>query len=468
MAAVVLIAAWYLLTSDGIPAGNGMGWDGVIYGGLAQDFPGRYHAGVTSYYVSRLFPSFLIYWALRLFGVARTAPHVVTAFRVMNGLLVIAGGGLWIRIARDLRLGVSGRILGFTGLFLNLAIAKMPAFYPVLTDVPAFFLGLCMLLAALERRFVLLLVVTAIGRFVWPTAVFVGALLLLAPRDVVAAVDRRARAFGVAGTLALVIVFVAFTAQLVSGNLRIWGSITDLVRPVWPLSLALAACYLALTLMYPASWAFAYMRKVRIRHVANVRTPVTLAVLAGVSFLAARLTNASGSEMPMDMIIKLTCWTSVTMPLQFLVAHVLYFGPIVLLLVASWPNVQARVAKAGFGLVLTLGLTLALSLNSESRYLSNLWPMLVPFLAQDWDGRLSPGQLGLFVSASLLFSKVWLLIGAPADPLGEYPAQLYFMNQGPWMSGFSYAVQGGALLALASLFHAAGLFAARTKPAENW
>jgi len=63
---------------------------------------------------------------------------------------------------------------------------------------------------------------------------------------------------------------------------------------------------------------------------------------------------------------------------------------------------------------------------------------------------------------------VWLLIGAPADPLGEYPAQLYFMNQGPWMSGFSYAVQGGALLALASLFHAAGLFAARTKPAENW
>lgn len=443
-----------------------MGWRYLRW--VAQDFPGRYHAGVTSYYISRLLPSLLIYGSLRLCHIALSAANVVLAFRVMNALLIIAVAGMWLRIARTLRLGVSGRVVGFTGLFLNFAIAKMSAYYPVLTDVPAFFLGMCMVWCVLERRFVVLLVATAVGRFIWPTALAVGALLLLAPRDVTATMDRRVRAIAVAAVMIVVVPYAVFTAQLVSGNARIWASIADLIRPVWPLSLALGVCYLALSLLPTAAWGLAHARNVRLRHVVNVRTPVVLVVLGAVSILAGRLANVPGSEMSLPMILKLTCWTSVMMLLQFLVAHVIYFGPVVLLSPASWSGVQARIAKASFGLVLSLGLTLVLSLHSESRYLSNLWPMLVPFVAQEWDGRLSARQLGVFVGASLLFSKVWLVVGSLAGTIPEYPAQLYFMNQGPWMSSLSYAVQGAALLVLAAVFHTAGIFAARPKPQKSW
>ena len=470
MVAALLIGAWCVLTPDAIPASDGMGWDGAIYGGFAQDFPGRYHAGVTSYYVSRLLPSLLVYGTFRLLGIARTAAHVVLGFRFMNAVLIVAGAALWVRIARLLRLGVGGRVVGFVGLFVNFFISKMPAYYPVLTDVPAFFLGLCMVWAALARRFVPLLVATALGRFVWPTASVVGAALLLAPPDLEEALDRRNRAVAAVATSIVVLVYAIFTARLVYDNVRIWPTISDLIRPAWPLSLALASCYLWLALVPAGSYALAQLRGIRFRSVANARTPVSLAVVVGVSLLASRLASVPGTEMPAETALRLSCWMSVMAPLQFLVAHTIYFGPVMLLLLASWPAVQVRIARAGLGLIATLGLAILLSIDSESRHLSNLWPMLVPFIAQEWDRRLAPRQLAILVISALLFSKAWLIIGAPGAPITEYPAQLYFMNQGPWMNAQWYVVQGLAVVALAFVFHAAGFFAPgpiAEKPLEN-
>jgi len=462
--AALLIGCWYLLTPDGIPVADGMGWDGAIYGGFAQDFPGRYHAGVTSYYVSRLLPSLLIYEILRLLGSARSAAHVVLGFRLMNAVLVVAAAGIWVRLARTLRLGISGRVVGFVGLFLNFFMSKMPAYYPVLTDVPGFFIGLCMVWAALERRFLALLVATVLGRFIWPTAVAVGAALLLAPLGGPPRLGRRNRMAAILATAALLLVYVPFTGRMVSENVRIWASISDLVRPVWPLSLALAAVYLAVGLATMGASALAHLRAIRPRDIPWVRTAVTVIVLAGVSLLAARLSTAPGNEMPAETAVRLTCWMSVMAPAQFLVAHAIYFGPVFLLLLGSWRQVQARVAEAGLGMVLALGLAVMLSINSESRYLSNLWPMMVPFVAKEWDGRLTSRQLTGLVMAALLFSKVWLIIGAPSSPIPEYPSQLYFMNQGPWMSAQSYVVQGVAVLALALLLHMAGYFRSRPRP----
>jgi len=251
---------------------------------------------------------------------------------------------------------------------------------------------------------------------------------------------------------------------MVSENVRIWASISDLIRPVWPLSLALAAAYLALTLAPAGASGLAHLRAARPRDLLRARTAVAVLVLAAVSLVTARLPTAPGTEMSLETTLRLACWMSVMAPAQFLVAHLIYFGPVVLLLLGSWRLVQARVAQAGLGMVVMLGLAIVLSIDSESRHLSNLWPMVVPFVAQEWDGRLTSRQLTMLVMTALLFSKVWLIIGAPSSPIPQYPAQLYFMNQGPWMTAQSYVVQGAALLVLALLLHTAGFFRSRPRP----
>ena len=465
--AAVLIGCWYLVTPDRIPVGDGMGWDGVIYGSFAKDFPGRYRAGVTSYYLGRLLPSLLLHYALRAIGVARSSENVIAAFRVMNAFLVITSALLWLRIARRMALGISGKIVGFAGLFLNFFALKLPAYYPVLTDVPAFFLGLAMLWAYMENRFWILLVLTLGGRFVWPTAVFIGAFLLIAPPYPLVEMRKEARWGGRAVAVGATLAYLLFTANLVIPNQRIWASITDLVRPVWPLSLTLAALYLFGALWVLAPLGLSYVFSIRWRHALGWRAGVAVLVLVGIFEVTPRLATQLGTEMPSAMVLKLTAWTSVVMPLQFLLAHIVYFGPVSILLLVSWRSVATLMAQGRGGLLLGLGLTALLSLNSESRYLANLWPMVVPFVAKHFDGRISRRQLMVLLASGLLFSKVWLLIGAPASAIPDFPAQRYFMSQGPWMSPLSYLIQSAAVLLLVFVLWVAGLLSERPAPATT-
>jgi hypothetical protein len=459
--AAVLIGCWYLVTPDRIPVGDGMGWDGVIYGSFAKDFPGQYHAGVTYYYLGRLLPSLLLHYALRAMGVARSSGSVIMAFRVLNAVLVIASALLWLRIARSMVLGISGRILGFAGLFLNFSALKMASYYPVLTDVPAFFLGLAMLCAYIENRFWILLVLTALGRFVWPTAIFIGAFMLIAPSRPPMEMRKELRWGGRVLAAGATLAYVFFTANLVIPNQRIWAAIADLVRPVWPLSLALAALYLLGALWVLVPLCLSRVFSVRWRDVLGWRMGIAALVLVGLFAASPRLATRLGTEMPSEMVLKLTAWTSVVMPLEFLLAHIVYFGPVLVLLLVSWRSVAAMMARVGTGLLLGLSLTAVLSLHSESRYLSNLWPMIVPFVAKHFDGRLSRRQLMVLLATGLLFSKVWLLIGSPASAILDFPAQLYFMNQGPWMSSLSYVIQAAAVLLLVFVLWMMGLLSER-------
>ena len=97
------------------------------------------------------------------------------------------------------------------------------------------------------------------------------------------------------------------------------------------------------------------------------------------------------------------------------------------------------------------------SLNSQSRFVLNVFPMLVPFIVKSvedlgWRVR----QYGLVALASLLVSKVWLTIntGPFTGNLLDFPDQYLFMSHGPWVSATTYAIQGALFLALGGLIYA--------------
>jgi hypothetical protein len=142
------------------------------------------------------------------------------------------------------------------------------------------------------------------------------------------------------------------------------------------------------------------------------------------------------------------------LPLVFLVALVVYFGPVVGVVLLRWREVSGRLAGLGPGPALAAGLGIALSLNSQSRWVLVLVPLFVvgAVLAVDEVG-ISQRGLIVFAGLSLLFSKVWLWIpDLTATNLETWPNQWYFMSFGPWMSPLGYAIQGvfviGALAAL--------------------
>jgi hypothetical protein len=143
--------------------------------------------------------------------------------------------------------------------------------------------------------------------------------------------------------------------------------------------------------------------------------------------------------------------TSIQQPGAFLVSHVVYFGPVFLLMLLTWRSVSRLVRQNGVGLTMLFLLDLGLSLGTETRYMMAAFPFFVAMTAKatDWS-KFSRGYIGLFCGASFLFSKVWFPINVvpwtETSPLLEFPAQNLFMNFGPWISPVMYAVQGVIVL----------------------
>jgi hypothetical protein len=132
-------------------------------------------------------------------------------------------------------------------------------------------------------------------------------------------------------------------------------------------------------------------------------------------------------------------------PLTFYLAHVLYFGPILIFVLFVWTRVAARVREFGPGAIAYFGAAVFLSVNSESRLLINVLPfvvlLLVPFLEQviaSWP------RWAIFASLTFVCSKAWLrmdrTLSVPYVGGIEWRS-LYVSSRGPWIDHTAYLVQ---------------------------
>jgi hypothetical protein len=446
-----------ILLPDKIAIAGGFGWDGMLYGELAQNFWARLHAGVSGYHVGRLFPSLLVHYAMRILSVPFSKGNVVLGFGILNAVMLTASAWLWTRAARKLGLSAIGLWFGFVGAFGNFFVLKMVSYYPVLTDATAFFLGWAMLVAYLEDATWLLVGCIVFGRFTWPTAVPVGAILLMFPRlpckqaagPVLASrsVSFRAGVLAIAPALAI----GAFAVWLLDHREPGWTTITALWTPAWPLSVAAACAYFALAISLLLRAAPDLLRvRTYLALLLRPSTYLKLAFLVGLALSGRALSGHVAETVSTIDLLKVMVWTSVTAPLTFLVAHATYLGPVVLVLLVGWRPIARALGEAGPGPTLCAALAVAVALDSESRHLVNLAPILVAFVAKVVDGQRPGGRaVAAFAVLSILWSKVWLVIGTERT--------LFFMNQGPWMSREQYAIQGGILVLLALGCMRAGL-----------
>jgi hypothetical protein len=449
---VFVVVATLHLFGQKIWVNGGFGWDGIRYGTWALDFHRAIFVdGQTAYSLGRFLPSGVIHYTLRLLGVPLTHKSVVVAFTLMNIGLVTLTAWLWCLVARRLLIGIPGAWLGALALFGNHAVLKWSSYYPVLTDMPAFALGMGMVYCYLRGYGRALWLLTAMGAFTWPTLLYMGGFLLLFP-----ATPPSAKPAGRVVQLLVAILPALALCLAVCYMDRIRLVIPDeAVQPIRPLlgvSLAVAAAYVVLAgmpllargdLYRPGTWLQAALS----------RRGIALAILL-VGVEAVRIAFANGRPCPdTGQVLLLTGYLGVTRPAIFLVSHVVFFGPIVLLAVGSWPASCARISEQGPGLAMAAYLGVLLGVDCESRHLVNFLPLFVPFVVKAtegmWDRRRSCIAFALL---SLLVSKVWLPIrlkGYGTLPL-SFPDQTMFMSLGKWMSTPMYLVQGALVLAVAA------------------
>jgi len=457
VAAAAVLAVIQILIPDKIAQGDGFGWDGLMYRDLAERFWQRYREGFTAYEAGRIGPPLLVRYALLALSAPLTKANLLFAFAVMNAVLLVASAWLWTRIARRLRVGPAGLWIGFLAGFCGFFPLKVVSHYPSLTDVGGYFLGWAMLAAYLRGSSLALGLCLVAGQITWPTALPVAAALLLfrksseGGRSGEGAADRpvawRAAVVALVPAVGLGVFVVHAMVNRITWLNRIMpghAGIAELVMEVWPLSLACACVYLA-GAYFVLLREGAQLLRVRtwVRLALDWRTYLALAVLVGLVFMTRSLATRGAGPYSPAAILALISWFSITAPLNSLVAHVVYFGPIVLVVVLGWRTTARGIAMAGPGVVLVAAMAILFSLDSESRHLTLFFPFFVAFAAKAVDAEPpSRGSVLLFALLSLLASKVWLVFGGDAH--------LFLSNVGPWMSHTWYLANG--VLAVAAGF----------------
>ena len=437
--------------AERIPANGGLGFDGIHYGAWAKDYANQvFIHKVSAYHSARILPSAIVHYGLRLLRMPLDDLHVVKGFQVWNLLWLCIAVLAWNAIGDALGLSLRGRWFGFLGLFINFANLKQSYYYPVLTDTAGFGMGMLMLESFLRSRSNWIFLLTALGGFVWPPLLPMGAALYILPRrDVIVhpAASRwnQAAALLFAAAFALGVVYIYFILQTPIAN-----AAPPVFHPLAVFSLLLAAITLFLAVYFLLDsdylWSWDSWRK-------QIHWPraLTMAILmAAVAWAHSVVTNP---QLPSSNTANVLCWIllgSIAKPWVFIVAHAVYFGPIILLTVMLWPRICRHVQSYGAGLVAFLLYAICVSLGSESRQDLSALPFLVAFTAKASDDLPMPSWVcGLFAAAALFLSKFWYLINrVPAPDFKPIHFQRYYMHHGPLCTWESYVPQAVLVFAI--------------------
>jgi hypothetical protein len=466
----VLLVAWggaSILWGERVPRHDGFGWDGTYYRSIVENL-WEPNPDIGDYTGHRCLPSIVVNCTLRALGLPLDGPHILNTFALYNLLLLLVVLGALLAAGRELGIGVRGQWLMFLGVFCNYVHLKQHYYSACVTDVWALAFAALALLAYLKGSGAGVLLSAVAGSFTWPVLFHFGAILFLFPRRAAA------RRYGaespspvphnlnrlVAGVAVLTILTIMVVQVWVRGFL---GFLPDeVIEALLAVSMVFSGLYLFFSLRSLLDDGRLFDWREYLTRGFLTRVVVLALALVGASLVydqLDRLFTWPGKLLGAGTFFKLVLITSIAKPGLFAVAHVIWYGPILLAAVLLWKRVCREAQQCGPGLVLTLAFGLFLGLNPESRQSLTVFPV-VALLAvkvlqtQPWGRWRWAGLAGLAV----LLSKVWLPLNTvpwpQTDEIPEFPMQLYFMSFGGYMTRTSYLIQGAAVLLAAGVMAA--------------
>jgi hypothetical protein len=433
---------------------DGLGWDGALFAPWARDFRAVLRDGVDAYYAQRVLPSAVAYFGLDSLGLPASNRAIVRAFQIANVVLVALSAWSYDVAARSLRVSAQSRWLGALGLFGSFAILKFSAFDPVLTDVWGFSFGMFQVQFYLTRRHLPLALVSMLGAFAWPTLLPAGACLLFFQAVAEPRVGTPARTPWhlhdlIAGVLVAVWVWLCW--PMAKAGHTLGNSTGEIDLRFVRLSLVLSAAYLFVGTRELLADRRLLEPRTYLRAAWSLPGALAVATFAAALGLRSALTTRPGLYGLKDTI-EMTVFSALKEPGIFALAHVLYWGPLVLLMFLGWRRVVAAIQRAGPGMTGVAVLALVMSLNGESRKLVSFAPLFYVCLLPVLDQLAISARRAWFLGiTTLLFSRVWIRFeGNMTGDLARLPGQMLYMVMGPWITPEMYLLQLLIVLGLAA------------------
>lgn len=456
--------------SEIIPVNNGLGWDGRRYAGFIKYFESiAKNKELPHEAVRRIFPMMVIFYSHKCFGKKPSTDSIIMGFRIMNLALLFLSSVVWIRIARMLKYSTKTSILFFFSLFVSYAVLKMSFFYPVLMDTSGMCWSVYLLYLYLTRRDTFLLLFTIVGAFIFPMLSVCGALLYMFPRrDSPKEMRARSRLSHLIESARRMI---PKKINVILFMFIMYGFILSFIFLFFLLGYKPATTYnnpefnpkLVLSFACAAFYLYAVIKSVdfdivlgKLRdELIGKRIVVIALIYLVIQVVTTRI--SSGAVRSIFPFVAHNVYHAVANPFVFILAHILYFGPGIILIIVHWKQFREFVNTQSVGFMLIVYFGLILGIGSLSRQFVAFVPFLIYALYRSIGMmKFNTRYIVLFVSLSILYSKIWYRMGEVpySGDFFEFPYQRYFMAQGPYISDTMYYVQGIITVVAIALLYA--------------
>lgn len=376
--------------------------------------------------------------------------HLIKSFYIYNMICLLVSLFVVSRLSRKLQWSLNRTIMYIILLYINFPVLKNAIYNPTLTDISAFSGGILVLYFFINNNFKLLIISVFAMAFTWPSMLISSMPLILFRNLSLQEVDLKNKEiksqnypvffFSVAVTLLVLYLYHSgYHPSNVSAN-----SINK--------SLIISSFLMLFAYLYLSLRHFTFSKSLLFKDCYSYRELifriiVCLTLYLSVHFIIAYYESGVPATLTMWSYIKAIYFSSIVNPGTFLVSHIMKFGPGILLLIIFWRKVVSLIHSHGLGLVLFSVIALLMFVGPESREFINLWPFFA-FLACSviQEQYLTPSSIVKVLILALVTSRFWLSVNiAPWDAsalsnLMKFPAQLFFMNSGPWMSNRMYLV----------------------------
>lgn len=428
-----------LLWGEHILANNGLGWDGQAYYWLSKNMLHYWEDRIiSSYYALRVIPSLLVNIMHTVAGTEHTHQLTSANFGRLNLASILLGTVLLWRCLEGT--STLWRTIGIGALLSSFAFARMPFYYPILTDSFAFLIGALLLWGHQRNSFPIKAVATLLGAFTFPSTLVLALPLLVLRHSKGQSIPRRIETWLIVLCITIFI-FLSLTGPAFRGGMPF-----DTVQPArWVvlLSIPFPLIYLIWLWRRYNGFPIPFNPKLHL----NYRGAAVWGGIFTIVVLIVLWTRPA--TLPKGFAFMHIVDTGLLHPAVALVAHVSFFGPIMLIPLLFPRRFKEELEKLDMPLRWTAMLGLSMLVASESRTSIMILPLIILLCVRTLNNQsITTTGIAVLSLVAFLWSKVWFIInqGEMVGELLEFPRQRYFMHIGPWISTQAYLIQLAATI----------------------
>ena len=428
-------------------------WDSEIYISWVRDFPNILNNHINPYHLQKVFPSSCINLIMRVLKLELTDQNILTTFKYFDLVMKTLTIFFWLRMNSLFSFSLFTKISLLVLLFFNINLFSWIT-NPANVDNTALFLFTLFIWAYFSRKQWLIFCLILPSVFTWPSMLLMIALAILFPRyknDL--SHDHKLKFLESKEFHFLIKILpylIGFFCLIFTSYLYYTDAYLEWCKPAKfsdytpiPSSLSFVSILCSSFLLFISFYFILkhfndklFERLINLilskRFIINLFLVVVIYIAVG--FIINYLASTSPPVVSSQRIIASTFVIPLIFPFSFILAHLLWFGPVMVLIISNFSKIIKLISEeSNFFILSFLGIFLFFSVNSESRYSINVFFILLLFLGKIVNDSKDRRFWWIALSIQIIFTSSVLIF---KDRLFSSE---HLMN-GPWISHSNYLI----------------------------